>query len=57
MFELTGKRMIFLFTVVFPLLFLVAALLLGSGVCIIISLLVWIGIAIIMIYLPTTAKE
>jgi hypothetical protein len=57
MFELTGKQMIFLFTVVFPLLFLVAALLLGSGVCIIISLLVWIGIAIIMIYLPTTAKE
>jgi hypothetical protein len=57
MVELTGKRMIFLFTVVFPLLFLVAALLLGSGVCIIISLLVWIGIAIIMIYLPTTAKE
>jgi hypothetical protein len=57
MVELTGKRMIFLFTVVFPLLFLVAALLLGSGVCIIISLLVWIGIAIIMMYLPTTTKE
>jgi len=57
MVELTGKRMIFLFTVVFPLLFLVAAFLLGSGVCIIISLLVWIGIAIIMMYLPTTAKE
>ena len=57
MVELTGKLMIFLFTVVFPLLFLVAAFLLGSGVCIIISLLVWIGIAIIMMYLPTTGKE
>jgi hypothetical protein len=57
MVELTGKRMIFLFTVVFPLLFLAAALLLGSGVCIIMPLLVWIGIAIIMMYLPTTAKE
>jgi hypothetical protein len=57
MVELTGKRMIFLFTVVFPLLFLAAALLLGSGVCIIMPLLVWIGIAIIMMYLPTTTKE
>ena len=57
MVELTGKRMIFLFTVVFPLLFLAAALLLGSGVCIILPLLIWIGIAIIMMYLPTTAKE
>ena len=57
MVELTGKLMIYLFTVVFPLLLLVAAFLLDSGVCIIISLLVWIGIAIIMMYLPTTAKE
>jgi hypothetical protein len=57
MIELTGKRMILLFTVVFPLLFLVAAVLLGSGVCIVIPLLAWIGIAIIMMYLPTTDKE
>ena len=57
MFELTGKRMIFLFTVVFPLLFLIAAVLLGSGICIVLPLMVWIGIAIIMMYLPTTSKE
>ncbi len=57
MFELTGKRMIFLFTVVFPLLFLVAAVVLGSGICIVLPLTIWIGIAIIMMYLPTTSKE
>jgi hypothetical protein len=57
MVELTGKRMIFLFTVVFPLLFLAAAFVLSSGVCIIIPLLVWIGIAVVMMYLPTTTKE
>jgi hypothetical protein len=57
MVELTGKRMIFLFTVVFPLLFLAAAILLGSGVCIVLPLIVWIGIAIIMMYLPTSTKE
>jgi hypothetical protein len=57
MVELTGKRMIFLFTVVFPLLFLAAAVLLGSGVCIVLPLIVWIGVAIVMMYLPTTDKE
>jgi hypothetical protein len=57
MVELTGKRMIFLFTVVFPLLFLAAALLLGSGICIIMPLMIWIGIAIIMMYLPTITKD
>ncbi len=57
MFELTGKRMIFLFMVVFPLMFLAAALILGSGICIVMPLLVWIGIAIIMMYLPTTNKD
>jgi len=57
MVKLTGKRMVFLFTVVFPLLFLAAALLLGSGICVIMPLLIWIGIAIIMMYLPTTTEE
>jgi hypothetical protein len=57
MVELTGKRMIFLFTVVFPLLFLAAAVLLGSGVCIVLPLIVWIGVAVVMMYLPTSEKE
>lgn len=57
MLELTGKRMIFLFTVVFPLLFLAAAVLLGSGICIVLPLMIWIGIAIVMLYLPTTSKD
>ena len=57
MLELTGKWMIFLFTVVFPLLFLAAAVFLGSGICIVLPLMIWLGIAIIMLYLPTTSKD
>ena len=57
MVELTGKRMIFLFTVVFPLLFLAAAVLLGSGICVVLPLVIWIGFAVIMLYLPTASKE
>ena len=57
MVELTGKRMIFLFTVVFPLLFLAAAVLLGSGICVVLPLMIWIGFAIILIYLPTASKD
>ena len=57
MVELTGKQMIFLFTVVFPLLFLAAAVILNSGICVILPLLVWIGAAVIMLYLPVTSDN
>ena len=57
MVELTGKRMIFLFTVVFPLMFLAAAVLLGSGICVVLPLMVWIGVAIVMMYLPTASEQ
>jgi hypothetical protein len=49
--------MVIMLTVVFPLLFLIAALVLDAGVCLIIPLLTWIGVAIVMFYLPTTSEQ
>ena len=56
MVEFTSDKMILLLTVVFPLLFVAAALILNAGVCLIIPLLIWIGIAVMMFYLPTTRE-
>lgn len=55
--EFTSDKMILLLTVVFPVLFLIAALVLDAGVCLIIPLLSWIGVAMVMLYLPTTTEE
>lgn len=57
MVEFTSDKMIILLTVVFPLLFVIAALILGAGVCLIIPLLIWIGIAFMMFYLPTAREQ
>jgi hypothetical protein len=56
MVEFTSDKMIILLTVVFPLMFVAAAIILGAGVCLIIPLLLWIGIAIMVFYLPTTRE-
>jgi len=56
MVEFTSDKMIILLTVVFPLMFVVAALILDAGVCLIIPLFIWIGIAVVMFYLPNTRK-
>jgi len=55
--EFTSDKMVIMLTVVFPLLFLIAALVLDAGVCLIIPLLTWIGVAIVMFYLPTTSEQ
>lgn len=55
--EFTRDKMILLLTVVFPLLFVIAGIILDAGVCLIIPLLSWIGIAIVMLYFPTTTEE
>jgi|GEM_PF-2414186 len=57
MVEFTSDKMIILLAVVFPLLFMAAALILGAGVCLIIPLLIWIGVAIVIFYLPTTEEQ
>jgi hypothetical protein len=53
MVELSRDKLVILFAVVFPLALMLTAIYLGSGVCVIIPLMVWIGIALMMIYLPT----
>jgi hypothetical protein len=53
MVEFTSDKMIILLTVVFPLMLLAAAVYLGSGICAIIGILLWIGIAVIFFFLPT----
>jgi hypothetical protein len=54
--EFTADKLIILLAVVFPLLLLVAAIILNSGVCVIIPILVWIGIAVTMMFLPATKE-
>ncbi|HVO78318.1 MAG TPA: hypothetical protein VMS79_05570 [Methanomassiliicoccales archaeon] len=54
--EFTADKLIILLAVVFPLLLLVAAIILNSGVCVIIPILVWIGIAVTMLFLPATKE-
>jgi hypothetical protein len=57
MAEFTADKMIVLLTVVFPLMLLAAALVLGSGVCVVLPLLAWIGIAFMLLYIPTGSQE
>jgi hypothetical protein len=56
MVEFTGDKMVILLAVVFPLALLVAAVVLDSGVCVIIPILMWIGIAVTMLFLPTSKE-
>jgi hypothetical protein len=52
MSEFTSNRFIIMLAVVFPLMFLAAAVYLQSNICIIISIFIWIGVAITMLYIP-----
>jgi len=54
MSEFTSNRFIILLAVLFPLMFMAAAVYLQSNICIIISVLVWMGVAMTMLYLPHT---
>ncbi len=56
MVEFTGDKLIILLAVVFPLLLLVAAIVLNSGVCVIIPILIWVGIAVTMLFLPASKE-
>jgi hypothetical protein len=55
--EFTRDKLIILLAVVFPLLFVIAAIILDAGICVIIPLLSWIGVALLMLYLPTTTEQ
>lgn len=52
MSEFTSNRFIIMLAVVFPLMFLAAAVYLQSNICIIISIFIWIGVAITILYIP-----
>lgn len=54
MVEFTSDKMIILLTVVFPIMLLAAAVYLGSGICAIMAILIWIGVAVIFLFLPNT---
>ena len=54
--EFTADKFIILLAVVFPLLLLIAAIVLNSGVCVIIPVLMWIGIAVTMLFLPISKE-
>jgi hypothetical protein len=57
MSEFTSTKFVLLLAVVFPLMFVAAAVYLQSNICIIISVLVWMGVALTMIYLPLSARD
>jgi hypothetical protein len=50
--EFTKRHLLILLTVVLPLILLVLAMAFNTGICIFMAILVWIGIAMIMLYMP-----
>jgi hypothetical protein len=52
MSDFTSNRFIILLAVVFPIMLLAAAVYLQSNICIIISIFIWIGVVITMLYIP-----
>ncbi len=50
--EFTQKQLLVMLTVVLPIILLVFAMAFNAGICIFMAILVWIGIALIMLYLP-----
>jgi hypothetical protein len=52
-FDFTGSRWFLLMVaVVLPLLLLAVAAILNAGICYVMVLLVWIGVALMLFYLP-----
>ncbi|MGD0817188.1 MAG: hypothetical protein ABR986_02170 [Methanomassiliicoccales archaeon] len=50
--EFTKRHLLILLTVVIPLILLVLAMAFNAGICIFLAILTWIGIALVMIYMP-----
>jgi len=57
MSDFTSNQFIILLAVVFPLMLIAAAVYLQSSICIIISVLVWMGIIITMLYIPYNRND
>jgi hypothetical protein len=50
--EFTKRHLLILLTVVIPLILLVLAMAFNAGICIFMAILVWIGVAMVMLYMP-----
>ena len=50
--EFTKKHLLILLTVVLPLILLVVAMAFNAGICIFLAIIVWIGVAMVMLYMP-----
>jgi hypothetical protein len=50
--EFTKRHLLILLTVVIPMILLVLAMAFNAGICIFMAIIVWIGIAMVMLYMP-----
>jgi hypothetical protein len=50
--EFTKKHLLVLLTVILPIILLVLAMAFNAGICIFMAIIIWIGIALIMLYMP-----
>ncbi len=48
----SSKWFLLLVTIILPLILLAVAAVLNAGICVMIALLVWIGAALLMLYMP-----
>ena len=51
------RNFVILITILFPLMLLAGAVWLQSSVCVIISLFSWVGLALMILYIPQTRDE
>lgn len=50
--KLTGRQMVMFLTVIAPLLFLLAALIITPSIWVIMLALIWLGVGLTMLYIP-----
>lgn len=48
----SSKWFLLLVTIILPLILLAVAAVLDAGICIMIAILVWIGVALLVLYIP-----
>lgn len=48
----SSKWFLLLVTIILPLLLLVVAMALNAGICIMMVLVAWVGVALLMVYMP-----
>jgi len=51
-FKLSQKWLVVLLTVIIPAILMVLAMMLESGICVFLTLVLWIGVAVIFAFIP-----